>query len=510
MRFIAALRHPFAGIAAGGRGLPDWPVPVWAARLRHLPGRVVVAAFLTLAPLEALAWGVASHAAVVATVAAALAVLAAVHSLTAGSRIALSQPSSAPDAAKAREDDLREALAAQTAGEDLRRREVVNQMAEAIEHGLSGTLDPLMTATSQIRHISDTIAAGAERLGGNAVASSEAADVAAGSARQLAETADSLNTAIQQVADQVGQATGIARAAVAAGQVAMEVIETLSGHAASIQSVVDLIGSIAAQTNLLALNATIEAARAGEAGRGFAVVANEVKALARKTAQSTATVGQTIGAVRASNLQAVDAVQQMVAAVGAMDAIAATIAVSIAEQRVATATIAERVNETVENAQALVDRINDVTIEVGANFECAAEVHLTADAITAAITVMIAEFKQSVSRAVRTATPDANRRHSPRIAIDPDCFVTLDGAGQFSGRMLDASQGGARLRITTPAAGFDGLQAGVTTGSIGLDPDGPAIGFVLVDAHADEAEWELRLRFTETPEGWDQVLQPAA
>ncbi len=66
-----------------------------------------------------------------------------------------------------------------------------------------------------------------------------------------------------------------------------EEIESLDHASGKIHTIIESIQNIADQTNLLALNATIEAARAGEAGKGFAVVANEIKELAKQTAEST-------------------------------------------------------------------------------------------------------------------------------------------------------------------------------------------------------------------------------
>ena len=103
-------------------------------------------------------------------------------------------------------------------------------------------------------------------------------------------------------------------------------VSSLGESSAKIGHVLKAITTIAQQTNLLALNATIEAARAGSAGKGFAVVANEVKELAKETAEATEDIAHRIEAIQNDATNAVEAIGKIGAVIDQIHDISNTIA----------------------------------------------------------------------------------------------------------------------------------------------------------------------------------------
>jgi len=200
----------------------------------------------------------------------------------------------------------------------------IDQASAAIQTGASEQCE-LMEQTNQ--------ALGQLTLSFNEVAGHAGdASLAAGSGRQSMHDS---SAAMKQLAALIAEVAAESRNSI-------EVIDKLKGDSQRINSVLNVIVSIAEQTNLLALNAAIEAARAGEHGRGFAVVADEVRQLAQRTAESVDEVRGTVEGLRkSSDRVAVVMEQQQAQALNASDR-------------------TRQVRDTLAEAVAAIDRIHDL------------------------------------------------------------------------------------------------------------------------------------------------------
>ena len=109
-------------------------------------------------------------------------------------------------------------------------------------------------------------------------------------------------------------------------------VEKLGASSVDIGKIIAVITSIAEQTNLLALNATIEAARAGDSGKGFAVVANEVKELAKETANATDEISRKIQAIQLDADASMQAISQISEIIAQINDLQTSIAGAVEEQ----------------------------------------------------------------------------------------------------------------------------------------------------------------------------------
>ena len=136
------------------------------------------------------------------------------------------------------------------------------------------------------------------------------------SVQLVAASAQQAEAAVQEAAQTVEEGDAVMNQTVEGIMAIQETVseaakkvKRLGESSQRISAVVKLINTFAAQTNLLALNASMEAARAGEEGRGFAVVANQVRSLARQSAEATAEIKQLVAGIQTETNEVVAAME---------------------------------------------------------------------------------------------------------------------------------------------------------------------------------------------------------
>lgn len=217
----------------------------------------------------------------------------------------------------------------------------------------------LVSSSGGLTRISGEMAANADEVSGKSGTVADAADKMSGNLSSVAAAAEQAATNVSLVADASGQMartiSDIAENSETARRTTAEAVaqtrgmsgrmDQLDQAALSIDKVTETITEISEQTNLLALNATIEAARAGEAGKGFAVVAEEIKDLARQTADATKEIREKIGAIQNATQITVDDISQVMDVIQKVNEIVSGIASAVEEQTVTTREIADNVSQ---------------------------------------------------------------------------------------------------------------------------------------------------------------------
>ena len=293
----------------------------------------------------------------------------------------------------------------------------INRVIASLTNGA----DQVQAASGQVASASQAMAEGASEQASSLEESSASLEQMASMVRQNAEGAGQAKT----MAGEAQHAAERGREAMTRMATAIGDIKKSSDETAKIIKTID---EIAFQTNLLALNAAVEAARAGDAGKGFAVVAEEVRNLARRSAEAAKNTSSLIEGSQRNADNGVNVSTEVAAILDEIAVSGAKVAQLAAEVAAATAEQAQGI----EQVNTAVSQMDKVTQSSAANSEEAASAseELSAQArelneMVTSLTVIVRGEKASLQQLPREVIK----------SIQPKKIMALSSYAKTNGRL---------------------------------------------------------------------------
>ena len=273
-------------------------------------------------------------------------------------------------AAKSEEMDSRTHIINSAVGQIAERIEFTASASSEVSKNINmitSASEEMYSTIQELASASEQISVSLEQVSDNVGQISHSIHDVSGSARDVSNSVNSVATAVKEINISLNEVSRncersaqISDNAEIRARETKECIEKLNKSSKQIGKIVNVINDIAEQTNMLALNAAIEAAGAGEAGRGFAVVANEVKELAKQTAEATDEISQQIEAMQTNMFDAVNAVETITQVIEEITGNTNAIASAVTEQSSVTGEISKSVIGAAEKVNYITQQFADV------------------------------------------------------------------------------------------------------------------------------------------------------
>ena len=223
---------------------------------------------------------------------------------------------------------------------------------------LSAISEQMSSGVQNIAEKSNTVSAAAEEMNVNMNNVAAAIKQSATNTNMVASSSEEMSATIGEIAQNAEKARYISNEAAGKASSTSTNMSQLGNAADAIGKVVVTITDISEQVNLLALNATIEAARAGEAGKGFAVVANEIKELAKQTAEASQDIKEKIDGIQGTTATTVAQISEITQVIADVNEVVTTIATAVEQQSAATKEIADNVAQASTGIQEVSDNVS--------------------------------------------------------------------------------------------------------------------------------------------------------